>query len=554
MSMAASPPRRGIPPSPARISLLLALALVVRGDVLAAEAPPVSSWLGNQSAEAPWAGFVRGVGLGATGTALYTGEHGEALVDQECLEELATHVAGLIAERDVVLPVGGLGSARRQSRVDAFMALIESDAGATWKEIVHMQAERLARLPGGLEHVYWQVGNEINSRHYSLTLAPWTGSVADEEATRRADGAAERRQRADGDRERRPRAAGDGPQRRGERRRRESDVAGAPAAGEVNEMPLRCGDAEADDETDERRREGGSRNDRATIPVYAEYFLAPTIAGLHAAAKEIGEEPGAIHVMLGTLANARSKSGQAWLAELLDYELEGRFAPELAGKRVHELVHVVAIHYVVSYPGPEWRQSLDELASRWLGKGSITAMWSTEEVGRARGLRGLGASFGLRVAFRYFDWARGNGLEPREARVNFYGGSLAAPHTHTGLALGILAEHFAANGVERVPPSEIETDLGTEVEAYGMAARAAGRWAYATFPAGAAAAGRLGELSVPLPAGLRTASATLHLFTPNEHRQWSAPVEVEEQRLVLGKLDVPLEADGTLLVLVEAEP
>ena len=77
-----------------------------------------TSYFGIQSEKAPWAGFVRGIGLRHTGTSLLAEDNS---IQTDKVASLTSIVVNHIKNKDIIIPVGGLGSARKQERVDAFI-------------------------------------------------------------------------------------------------------------------------------------------------------------------------------------------------------------------------------------------------------------------------------------------------------------------------------------------------------------------------------------------------------------------------------------------------
>ncbi|MFQ5644815.1 MAG: hypothetical protein ACE5FQ_14115 [Thiogranum sp.] len=492
-----------------RKSVILAMVVLASVSAEAAETVPWTAYFGDQTSAVSWSGFMRGVGLRSTGMSLAQENDDSLQVLDERLENIAGRVEGVIAERDVVLPVGGLVSGRRQEHVDTFMRRIERDGGKAWKELVYRQTARIARLPGARQRVYWQVGNEINSRHYSLSLHTWAGDELGEKRS------------SDGEQAR------PGPQRR-----RAFDGDRAARGG------MRPGGKR-------QRRSGGTRNDDFIIGYYVEYFLAPTVEAINRASKDVYGSPHKVNIVLGSLAGSRSTGARSWLDKLLDYRVKGTYAGSLAGRRVSELVDIIAIHYLVSYPGDHWRTVLEDLRSRWVGRDRISGVWSTEELGRRRAIRGLGAVTTTRVMFRYLDWALREGLGPKSARVNFWGGDIGGNATSGESALGLIYQ-FTGN----VPLTPWARDAfparDPGIEVYGFSTPDRKRHMVALFSSGDGGAGTLGEVPVNV-AGLREGmNATLQLFDSQGHSELPVRIRKDNQRWLLTPAQpVDLSSDVT---------
>lgn len=470
------------------------------------------AYFGNQSRAAPWAGLVRGIGLGATGLGQLDSDQRSNSRPKVDINSLSEKVSELTLTHDVLLPSGGLESARRQEIVDRYMNMIEADAGKEWRRLIREQiitVERAAKVPG---RIYWQVGNEINSRHYDLSLRTWKN---DKGASTAVQSRPQQRERP--------------------AKRRHA----APGANEDG------GDEDGDRAGERERRLGGNTNAESIIPLYVEYLLAPTVEAIDAASRELYGAPGRIPILLGSLANARSPAAHQWLDKLLNYKIDGRYAPALAGKHVYELVDILAIHYVVSYPGDEWRETLDSLRNQWVGKGRVRGIWSTEELGRRRALRGLGAATTLRVAFRYLDWAIATHTSPESARVNFWGADMGETGTSGNDGMQVLYNWLGKGAVTRITAGQTKGDT---LERYGFMSVDNRRRAYLLFSNRESTNVKLDRIALPESAATEQ---QVHVFTAEGHRVITARKQAAKNGTQELILDIPLtlQADQTLLVL-----
>lgn len=141
------------------------------------------------------------------------------------------------------------------------------------------------------------------------------------------------------------------------------------------------------------------------IPVYAEYFLAPTAQAMRKAASATGKP---VRLALGSIAGFSNTNSQLFLDTLLAYRVVGTYAPELADLEVSELVELITLHYLINAATPEqpeyWRDVLTATRQKWLGVGAIAGLWSTEEVGIRAADAGKGAASALRILSRYLGW------------------------------------------------------------------------------------------------------------------------------------------------------
>jgi hypothetical protein len=199
----------------------------------------------------------------------------------------------------------------------------------------------------------------------------------------------------------------------------------------------------------------GAEAMRQVIPLYVEYFLAPGVEATRAASREVYGDPGRIHIMLGSLANARNPSSIRWFEQLLDYTIKGDHAKSLAGRKVSEIVDTLSIHYLVSAQDDGWSEIMDSLANKWLGRGSVRGIWSTEELGVRRAQAGLGASTALRVSSRYLDWWQRHGWSADQGHCYFWGAEMGAAGTRANDALNTLYAFTGSSPLLRLPRVEM---------------------------------------------------------------------------------------------------
>jgi hypothetical protein len=317
-------------------------------------ASPWTSYFGSQDGEKPWARTVRGVGRGKTGIAVLNVDRSFNMEQGSEFALLEEDVKKLIDTHDVIVPIGGLDGARDQKTVDRFMEMMKRDGGKLWKEVVYRQAVHFAKVPKSSQRLYWQVGNEINSKHYTEAMHNWMRTSA----------------------------------------------------------PVKR-----------------NFDDNFVLPLYVEYYFAPTIEALQKASRDAFGAEGRIQIVLGTIAGAFRLSSRQWLDDLLSYKIRGDFAESLTNKRVSDLVDVIAIHYLVTHDDDAWMSVLEELRKKWFGRGRVHGIWATEELGRWQANRGKGAATALKVAARYLHWWGAHSMTPREGRCNFWGWWIGSPGT-----------------------------------------------------------------------------------------------------------------------------
>lgn len=165
----------------------------------------------------------------------------------------------------------------------------------------------------------------------------------------------------------------------------------------------------------------GLSNEAFGMHVYVEYFLAPTIQSFMAAETATGKD---IRIALGSVSAFSAPASQEFLTGLLNYEIEGTYAPELSGRKVHELIDLITIHYLAHAFDEDnmnhWRDTLEGLHNTWV-QDNIRGIWTTEEVGINLAEGGLGAGAAITVAGRYLEWFSDEKLPPEQSRWFYFG-------------------------------------------------------------------------------------------------------------------------------------
>ncbi len=168
---------------------------------------------------------------------------------------------------------------------------------------------------------------------------------------------------------------------------------------------------------------------RDHLGYYVEYFLAPAADGVLAANERAGRRR--VPIVLGSIVGARQPFVRnELLPSLLDYRIEGTYAPALAGRQVKELIDYLSVHYVLT---PEavfgfddeaeqtqtdaWRLLLDDFHDRWVETGVVRGVWHTEEGGAAAQRAHQHASLAVRVFARTMSWAAGRGASADAVKV-----------------------------------------------------------------------------------------------------------------------------------------
>lgn len=301
---------------------------------------------------------------------------------------------------------------------------------------------------------------------------------------------------------------------------------------------------------------GGSRTGMETglaviIPVYVENFLAPGVEALRGVSREVHGDPERIRIMLGSLANARHPRSVRWYEDLLNYTIKGDYAPSLAGRKVFEVVDSLSIHYLVSSPDDAWSEILDGFRTRWVGKGAVRRVWSTEELGVRRAQGGYGAATAVRVTARYLDWWQRHGWTPEQGHCFFWGAAMGRPGNRADDALGLLASFTGHAALSSLPAMDSQ-----EMESYLFSVEGDHKRVLVVFPRNGWRVGSASFNTATMPAtgwsGPLRGQA--HLFTASGSTRLGASVTVAG-----GQLRVALERGaevpetGALMFLLERD-
>ena len=187
------------------------------------------------------------------------------------------------------------------------------------------------------------------------------------------------------------------------------------------------------------------------IPYYAEYHLAPTVEAMLAASYTAFGDAGKVTIALGSIDSGGSAAGRAWLDLLLGYQVQGTYAPSLAGKRVYELVDLATVHYVGG------TANLEPTWDKWNGVGTVSGLWTTEEIGHGAAAEGRGASRAIRTVADHLNWYYKRGLNQEQTRVALYDWNLNGPVTGTSADTAMLAIFDFFGAVSLEPRTDVVT-------------------------------------------------------------------------------------------------
>lgn len=136
------------------------------------------------------------------------------------------------------------------------------------------------------------------------------------------------------------------------------------------------------------------------IPVYVEYFLAPTLEAMRDVSAKAA---------LGSVSGYGNSAPTKFMDNLLNYTIQGVFAPTLAGLTVKDVIDLITIHYHLG--ADDWWDDLTYLS------GYGIPIWTTEDIGIRAAQEGKGAGAAISYTARALQWA----LHDPDYRWSFYG-------------------------------------------------------------------------------------------------------------------------------------
>ncbi|MEZ4951040.1 MAG: T9SS type A sorting domain-containing protein [Saprospiraceae bacterium] len=301
----------------------------------------------------------------------------------------------------------------------------------------------------------------------------------------------------------------------------------------------------------------GCNYDPFVIPVYAEYMFAPSVQGIREASQAQFGSPDSIQIILGSLTNAGSNAAFNWLETLLNYTIDGTFAPALKGKKVFELVDIISIHYMMGNSNSiAWRNWIDRYRDAWFGKGKIKGIWSTEEVGIRAAMNGEGAARGAANNSRYLEWAIQNQYTPTQCRTNYYAHDVGP----TGSKVNDL-NHELYGFLGETPLSLVDSIFiaydNPAIESHAFLNADSTKGVIFSFLKSAPPqAGSISEIRIMNKGMGKIQTASGHYFSPNGHQILQASIQENNGSYILDyNSNVMLDSGkSVLLTLIETQP
>ena len=292
--------------------------------------------------------------------------------------------------------------------------------------------------------------------------------------------------------------------------------------------------------------------DEAIIPFYVEYYLAPTIAAASDASLQVYGDRDTVQLVLGSIGDGGTPQAQAWLDSLLGYELKGDFAPSLQGKKVFELVDIISVHYIGT------TGKIQPIWDRWVGAGTITGLWTTEEIGHRSASSGEGAGRALRTVANQLDWFYSQKITPAQSRVALYDWNLDGPNSNTsaGHALDTLYDFLGHSPLTTSVSEIVFTDSNFNLQQVQLVpTRNPSLLASVIWADDGSAAETINSISLALPMIDQVVDVVVHYFSPLGHHVNAYTLDVASGELHIDLVS-PLAFGGrghALLVTIQPQ-
>ncbi|MGB8699589.1 MAG: hypothetical protein WCD18_09255 [Thermosynechococcaceae cyanobacterium] len=106
---------------------------------------------------------------------------------------------------------------------------------------------------------------------------------------------------------------------------------------------------------------------------------------------------------------------------MLSYKIKVLFASSLSGKKVVDLADIIGLNYTVTENNDGWYNDVSSVRQKWIWKGHISGICSTEEIGTRNLSLDFGGALSIRITFRYLHFWETQSVSPESGRVYFFG-------------------------------------------------------------------------------------------------------------------------------------
>lgn len=465
---------------------IISTVIILLFSVAHASATPsnLDNWtryFGSSYIAPPWGNTMRGVGRGKVGLT----EQFDPRIESDLQKFAKTHdvIVGVSLPVDQNFGPSYTGS--------------ETEKMKKWRDNLSRDAKKIINSPSIAGGVYWQIGNEINIRHFGRRVCSWVGECTVN---------------------------------------KHNDISVIPSLVENYLAPAV--------ETLRSISKDHQRNQiilgsmaaffRVDSMKFLEELLNYRINGDHAESlrgKKVYEiiDIAAIHYLVtwgdGSLPRARNDS----------------YDEELGNLQYQD--------------GNIWLQELDNLHAKWVATGKLRGIWATEEIGKSKANENLGAATAIKVTARYMYWWARHGISSEQSRCIFWGTAKGASGTTADEGMQALNGLFGDSAIQLLDgAATIEASGEHELYLFQPLNDYSSRVAI-LFPK--SSQDILIAKGVILKAlGWRgNARATLHLFSANGHDEVTVPVLQEGDTY---KINFPsvytFENQAVAVILLRQEP
>lgn len=419
---------------------------------------PWTRYFGSSYIAPVWGNTMRGLGRGKIGLTRQFDEQ----IESDLQTFAKTH--DVIAE--VSLPV--------DQKFGQSYAGSESAKMKKWRDNLTRDARKIINSPFNAGTVYWQVGNEINIRHFGRRLGAWTGkgsvnkhndiSIIPSLVENYIAPAVETLRSLSGDRQRNP------------------IILGSMAA------YFRAGSME-----------------------FLDSLLNYRVKGDHAESlrgKQVFEiiDIAAIHYLVTSGDGSLLRASNDPYAEVLDLDR--------------------------SQGGDIWFQALDSLYDKWLATGKLHGIWATEEIGKSQANAGLGAASAIKVTARYLHWWTSHAITPEQGRSIFWGTTMGAPGTTAMEGMQTLYDFLGDSAIQQLDGAVGGSSSGNfESYVFQPVSNPSRRVAVLFAKSSSQDQGFAREMTIKAQSWQGNVQATIHLFSANGHEVMPVAVTREQDDL-----------------------
>jgi hypothetical protein len=298
---------------------------------------------------------------------------------------------------------------------------------------------------------------------------------------------------------------------------------------------------------------GEFHNNVTNAADYLEYYLAPAVEAIQAASYDLYGESKQVKALLANVTFLRDTNTQIFLRTVLDGTVVGTHAPTLAGKKGHELVETIGLHYSLGTASV-----LDTYYNEWVASGKVSGMWNTEEHGWA----GLGDYDIALHGFRWLDFWAQKSWSSETARLQFWGDQVPTSRERTdGLSSDTTGENMEfflgqllqSYPLMRIEPGDIVVSAAGNPEKYGFWAELPGGGYRSVLVLAAKLDWNLSSLNLAVPGSLKYCEAYIQPVE-TERSLWGSSWQESGGNLTVTFPSPALRREDAVVVVIETLP